>query len=64
MIISRNETGSYTVNGISFLEFTRKYSGKKFINKNGMQVFKYQIFWNGLTENQIKMKYVITDSDK
>jgi hypothetical protein len=64
MIISRNETGSITVNGLSFLEFTIKYRGKKFINKNGLQVFKYQIFWTGLTENQIKMKYVITDSYK
>lgn len=63
MIVSKNQNGSITVNGLSFLEFTKKYSGKKFLNKNGKEVFKYQIFWNGLSENQIKMKYVIIDSE-
>ena len=63
MIVSKNQSGSITVNGLSFLEFTKKYSGKKFLNNKGMQVFKYQIFWNGLSENKIKMKYEIIDSE-
>jgi hypothetical protein len=63
MKISRNEEGSITVNGQSFLAFAAKFRGKKFINGNGFHVYKYEVFWRGLSESKIKKEYIIVDLD-
>jgi hypothetical protein len=62
MLKSKNSTGAITINGISFLDFVKKYSRKKFINSNGNHIHKYQVFWLGLTDDQLRKSYDIIDA--
>jgi hypothetical protein len=46
-----------TINGKTFLEFCEELRGKKILNKYGKEIFKFQLFWNGLTTEQVKEKF-------
>lgn len=43
---------------MDYLEFTSHLRGFKFFNKNGVELFKYELFFARLTPTQVFTKYI------
>lgn len=42
---------------MNWIEFLNELQGYKFFDKNGTEIFKWQLFWNKLTPTQVFKKY-------
>jgi len=45
----------------NFIEFCNYYRGIDFYTKSGRQVFKFEVFWSGMTPPQIDKQLVQRD---
>lgn len=45
------------IKGLTFFEFSDQLGDWKVFNKNGIQLFKWELFWGGFTFAEIKQKF-------